>query len=177
MDTSPDKEGLNAVYVTLISAIQNAEKDVRITNAYFVPHEELVGALKDAAKRGVDVRLILPSRTDNWLVLAAGRSYYDDLLEAGVKIYERRERLLHSKTATIDGVWSTVGSTNLDWRSLASNDELNAVVIGPEFASQMNGLFDRDLANSTEITLQAWRGRGVGDRAREATARAWARLL
>jgi cardiolipin synthase len=177
MDTSPSKQGLNAAYVTLISAIQNAEKDVRITNAYFVPHEELMGALTDAARRGVDVRMILPSRTDNWLVIAAGRSYYDALLESGVKIYERKERLLHSKTATIDGVWSTVGSTNLDWRSLASNDELNAVVLGPEFAAQMNALFDKDLANSTQITLEDWRSRGLGDRLRESAARAWARLL
>jgi cardiolipin synthase len=125
----------------------------------------------------VDVRLILPSRTDSWLVFNAGRSFYEDLLEAGVKIYERKERLLHSKTATIDGVWSTVGSTNLDWRSLANNDELNAVVLGPEFAAQMNAVFEKDLAASDEITLQAWRERPLAERMRETAARAWARLL
>ena len=171
------KDGANPLYVTLISAIESAESDVRITMAYFVPHEELLAALKSAARRGVKVELLLPSRTDNWLVLHAGRSYYSELLEAGVRIYERRERLLHSKTATIDGVWSTVGSTNLDWRSLVYNDEINAVVLGPEFAAKMNASFARDLANSDAITREAWDARPIGDRAREAAARAWALVL
>lgn len=169
--------GLNPLYVTLISAIDNAETDVRITMAYFVPHQELMRALKEAAGRGVDVRLVLPSRTDSWLVFQAGRSYYEDLLEAGVKIYERKTRLLHAKTATIDGVWSTVGSTNLDWRSLVDNDELNAVVLGPEFATQMNAVFDGDLRNSTPITREDWAHRGIGERLKEAAAKVWARLL
>ncbi|HUP30129.1 MAG TPA: phospholipase D-like domain-containing protein, partial [Usitatibacter sp.] len=117
-------DGASALYVTLISAIESAESEVRITMAYFVPHEQLLAALVQAARRGVKVHLLLPSRTDNWLVLHAGRSYYDEMLAAGVRIYERKRRLLHSKTATIDGVWSTVGSTNLDWRSLVYNDEV-----------------------------------------------------
>jgi cardiolipin synthase len=173
----PSDKGFNAVYLTVISAIDNAEADVRITMAYFVPHEELLRALKDAARRGVDVRLILPSRTDSWLVFQAGRSYYQDLLEAGVKIYERKTRLLHAKTATIDGVWSTVGSTNLDWRSLVDNKELNAVVLGPEFATQMNAVFEKDIGNSTAITPEDWAHRGIEDRIKESAARAWSRLL
>jgi cardiolipin synthase len=173
----PSDKGFNAVYLTVISAIDNAETDVRITMAYFVPHEELLRALKDAAHRGVDVRLILPSRTDSWLVFQAGRSYYQDLLEAGVKIYERKTRLLHAKTATIDGVWSTVGSTNLDWRSLVDNEELNAVVLGPEFATQMNTVFEKDIGNSTAITPEDWAQRGIEDRIKESAARAWSRLL
>jgi cardiolipin synthase A/B len=177
IEGSPSDKALNALYLALISAIDNAESDVRITMAYFVPHEELTRALRDAARRGVNVRLILPSRTDSWIVFQAGRSYYEDLLEAGVKIYERRTRLLHAKTATIDGVWSTVGSTNLDWRSLLDNDELNAVVLGPEFASQMNAVFDQDLKYSTPITREDWARRPLSDRAKEAAARAWARLL
>jgi len=176
VEGSPE-DGANALYVTLISAIQSSVSDVRITMAYFVPHEELLAALKEAARRGVKVQLVLPSRTDNWLVLDAGRSYYDDLLEAGVVIFERKERLLHSKTATVDGVWSTVGSTNLDWRSLVYNDELNAVVIGPEFAERMNAAFARDVASSAEITLEAWRRRPLENRVREIAARVWALML
>ena len=163
--------------LTLISAIESAETEIGVTNAYFVPHQELLKALKDAAKRGVDVKLILPSRTDSWLVFQAGRSYYEELLEAGVKIYERKTRLLHAKTAVIDGVWSTVGSTNLDWRSLLHNDELNAVVLGTEFAAQMNAIFQKDLANSGEITLADWRARPIQERLKEACARAWSRFL
>ena len=177
IEGAPSEDGVNVLYVALISAIEHAEKEVRITNAYFVPSRELVAALEGAARRGVDVRLVLPSRTDSWLTFHAGRSFYEDLLEAGVKIYERKNRLLHAKTATIDGVWSTVGSTNLDWRSLADNDELNAVVLGPDFAAQLGAMFEKDAGDSTEITREAWRRRPFKDRVREAAAVAWARLL
>ena len=169
--------GFNPLYVTFMSAISSAESAVHITMAYFVPDPQLVDALKDAAKRGVDVKLILPSRTDGWVVFHAGRSFYDDLLEAGVKIYERKNRLLHSKYAVIDEVWSTVGSSNMDWRSLLHNLELNAVVVGPEFGKRMEELFAKDLANSEEITLAKWRGRPLNDRAREAAARLWEYML
>lgn len=179
IESSPPSSGtgLNPLYLTVISAIDHAETDVRITMAYFVPHPELMRALEEAAGRGVDVKLILPSRTDSWIVFQAGRSYYEDLLEAGVKIYERKTRLLHAKTATIDGVWATVGSTNLDWRSLVDNDELNAVVLGPELAAQMNAVFEKDLANSTAITQEEWARRSIVDRMKEAAAKAWSRLL
>ena len=170
-------EGINPLYVTLISAIENAETEVEITMAYFVPHEELLAALKGAVARGVNVKLLLPGHTDHWLVFHAGRSYYEELLQAGVKIYERKTRLLHAKTATVDGVWCTVGSTNLDWRSLVDNDEVNAVILSPEFATQMKALFAKDLERSTAITLEAWRSRPMQDKVREATARAWGRLL
>src|SRR5436190_1309857 len=83
-----------------------------------------------AGARGVDVKLLLPGETDSWLVLHAGRAYYDELLRSGVKIFERRDKLLHSKTALIDGAWSTIGSTNLDWRSFVHNQELDAVILG-----------------------------------------------
>ncbi len=150
---------------------------MRITNAYFVPSRELLAALEGAARRGVDVRLVLPSRTDSWLSFHAGRSYYEELLESGVRIFERKNRLLHAKTASIDGVWSTVGSTNLDWRSLADNDELNAVILGPDFAAQLDAMFEKDAGDSTEITREAWHRRPLKDRLREAAAVAWARLL
>lgn len=176
IDTSPE-DGPNAVYVGLISAIESAEQSVHLTIAYFVPHPELLAALRDAARRGVDVRLILPSKTDSWLVMYAGRSYYEDLLEAGVRIFERKARLLHSKTAVIDGVWATVGSTNLDWRSLSTNAEVNAIVLGPEFAAQLEHVFSEDLAASEEITREAWSRRSLAERIRESTARAWAHLL
>ena len=170
-------EGVNPLYATLVSAIESAEKEVRITMAYFVPHEHLLDALKRAAQRGVDVRLILPSRTDHWLVFHAGRSFYEELLGAGVKIHERQSRLLHAKTASVDGVWATVGSTNLDWRSLLHNEEVNVVVLGPEFAAQLNAAFERDTANSRAVTPESWAARPAKDRFREMSARMWARLL
>jgi cardiolipin synthase len=170
--SSPD-DAFSQVYATLISAIGAAETAVHLTNAYFVPDPQLLAALKDAAGRGVDVRLILPGHSDSWLVLHAGRSHYGDLLRGGVKIHERRGALLHAKTALIDGVWSTVGSTNLDWRSFLHNDEVNAVVLGHEFGAQMQAVFAADLAASDSITLEAWEARGLGDRARELAGRLW----
>ena len=174
---SPADEGSNAAYVTLISAIEAAETEVFIVNAYFVPHPQLLAALKAAAARGVDVKLVLPSKTDNSLVYHAGRSYYGELLESGVKIYERQSRMLHSKSAVVDRVWTTIGSTNLDWRSLVYNDELNAVVLGADFAAQVMAVFNRDLANSEQVTLAKWQGRPIRDRLKETAARTWALWL
>jgi cardiolipin synthase len=170
--STPD-DPFSLIYATLISAIDNAEREVLLTNAYFVPDPQLLASLKAAVARGVDVRLVLPGSSDSPLVFHAGRSYYDELLSAGVKIYERRIALLHAKTVLIDGVWSTVGSTNLDWRSFLHNQELNAVVLGADFGTQMRAAFERDVANSEQITLDKWRWRSVGTRAKEAFARVW----
>jgi len=174
--SSPDAP-FSLMYATLISAIDSAETSVRITNAYFVPDPQLLAALIDAAARGVDVRLILPSNTDNWMVFNAGRSHYEHLLKSGVKIYERRGALLHAKTALVDGVWSTIGSTNLDRRSFLHNQEINAVVLGAEFGAQMQTMFDADIAVSDAITLEKWEQRPLADHAREMSARAWAYWL
>jgi cardiolipin synthase len=159
------------IYLTLLSAIANAEQRVYLTNAYFVPDPQLIKSLTDAARRGVDVKLVLPSQTDSWTVFHAGRSHYTKLLRAGVKIYERRGAVMHSKTASIDGVWSTIGSTNLDWRSFLHNDELNAAILGHDFAKQMDGMFARDLTESDAIDLDRWKHRSLTLRLKEWLAR------
>lgn len=174
--SSPD-EAFSQIYATLLSAINSAESQVFLTNAYFVPDVKLLTALKDAVARGVDTRLLLPDKTDSSLVYYASRSFYDELLNAGVKIYERQDALLHAKTAVIDGVWSTVGSTNLDWRSFVNNQEINAVVLGQDFGKQMQVMFENDLAASKAITLEAWRNRSIGARIKERAARIWATWL
>ena len=170
---SSPEESFSQIYATLLSAIASAETSVHLTNAYFVPDPQLLDALEAAAQRGVSVSLILPSQTDSWLVFHAGRNYYDRLLRAGVKIFERRGVILHSKTALIDGVWATVGSTNLDWRSFLHNYELNAVVLGAEFGTQVQAMFDKDLAASDAITLEQWRKRSLDLRLKELFARVW----
>lgn len=174
--SSPD-EPYSLIYATLLSAIGSAETSIRITNAYFVPDPQLLAALEAAAARGVDVVLILPAQTDSWLVLHAGRDHYARLLRSGVKIHERRGVVLHAKTALIDGVWATVGSTNLDWRSFLHNHELNAVVLGAGFGAQVQAMFDRDLAESDAITLAEWERRPVTLRLQEWFARLWAYWL
>ena len=170
--SSPD-EPFSQIYATLISALQSAQTEIWLTNAYFVPDPQLLAVLKEAAARGVDVKLVLPSSTDSWLVFHAGRAYYSELLEANVKLYERRDALLHVKTAVIDGVWSTVGSTNLDWRSFLHNDEVNVVVLGTEFAKKMQAAFMADLAKSNEIKLEKWQRRSLVVRAKEQMGRLW----
>jgi cardiolipin synthase len=174
--STPD-DPFSLMYLTLISAIGNAQKQVYLTNAYFVPDAQLLKALTDAAGRGVDVKLILPSHTDSQTAFHAGRSHYEELLKAGVKIHERRGALLHAKTAVVDGVWSTVGSSNLDWRSALDNNEVNAVVLGREFAQQMLAMFAADLAVSDEIDAARWERRSPALRFKEWMARVWGRML
>ncbi|MEY2919302.1 MAG: hypothetical protein RL261_607 [Pseudomonadota bacterium] len=170
--SSPD-DAFSLIYVTLLSAIGSAETEVWLTNAYFIPDPQLLAALKAAAAHGVDVRLVLPGRTDSALVFHAGRSYYDQMLQDGVIIYERRDALMHAKTAVIDGVWSTVGSTNFDWRSFLHNQEVNAVVLGTGFGDQMRAAFAGDIAKSEQITLEQWRERSYVLRVKEWFSRLW----
>lgn len=174
--STPD-DPFSLMYLTLISAIGNAEKTVYLTHAYFVPDPQLLKALEDAARRGVDVRMILPGFSDSSTTYYAGRSHYAELLEVGVRIFERQGRLLHSKTVLIDGVWSSVGSSNLDWRSFLDNDEVNAVVLGREFAAQMQSMISSDQAQSREIDAERWAQRPLYFRMREIFARLWGRLL
>jgi len=174
--STPD-DPYSLIYLTLISAIGNAETQVYLTSAYFVPAPQLLKSLIDAARRGVDVRLILPGYSDSASVFHAGRSYYSSLLEGGVKIYERVGALLHSKTAVIDGVWSTVGSSNLDWRSFLDNDEINAVILGREFGQKMLDVFAGDLKASQAIELESWERRSLMLHFKEAVGRVLQRLL
>lgn len=168
---------LNLIYIELMSAIMHAGQSIHLTAAYFVPDRQTVAALQDAARRGVDVRLVLPGVSDSWITQDAGRSFYAELMQAGVKIHERKGALLHAKTAVIDGAWSTVGSSNIDSRSFLHNDEINTVVLGRQFAHQMEKMFEDDLAASAVIDPVQWEKRGAGERLRETFARMWAYFL
>jgi cardiolipin synthase len=161
----------------LLSAFENAEQRIFITCAYFVPDPAMRDALLRAARRGVEVRLLLPSVSDFWAPLEAGRSHYAALLAAGVRVHERTGALLHAKTAVVDGVWSTIGSTNLDFRSLLHNEEVNVIVFDDRFAAELEGLFARDLDLSTEITIDEWARRGLAPRLRQWFARQCESLL
>jgi cardiolipin synthase len=123
------------------------------------------------------VQLVLPGRSDFSLVLHAGRYYYSRMLAAGVKIHEMDHAMMHAKTAVIDGVFSTVGSSNMDWRSLVTNREVNVIVLGDDFGQELEALFRRDLAGSRRIDAGEWQRRGVRARVMEQIARAAERLL
>jgi len=164
-------------YVTAISAIRNAESSIWITSAYFVPtHQEKVG-LMAAARRGVDVRLLLPSRSDSGPALAVQHAHYEDLLQAGVKLYERDDGILHSKTMVIDQVWSIVGSSNFDHRSVLFNDELDAVVLGKETGEKLANDYKTDLQHAQAIDAERWRHRSAIEHLRESFWKLWETLL
>lgn len=159
------------IYLTLMSAITHAKSTAYFTIAYFAPDPQLLKALVDAAQRGVDVRLVLPEKTDSWAIFHLGRSYYTKLLRGGVRIYERRGPVMHAKTVCIDGIWSSVGSANMDWRSFLHNDEMNAIILGHDFSRQMDIMFFNDINESTEIKLVQWNKRPLMMRIKEKTAR------
>ena len=154
----------NAIYASYLAAIAESRSRVWITQAYFAPNPEFRDALERAARRGTDVRLLVPANSDVGLLLHASRSQYADLLEAGVRIFEYEGPVLHAKTAVVDGVWSTVGSSNLDYLSFIHNDEANAMIVGHDFALEMEQMFRADLANAREVKLDAWRERPLRDR-------------
>jgi cardiolipin synthase A/B len=164
--SSPDNN-LSHMYLLLTASITYARESVWLTTAYFVPDPNTINALKAAAKRGVDVRLLLPGITDSALAFHAGRSHYEELLTAGVKIFEQRDVLLHAKTIVVDGVWSSIGSSNFDWRSFCHNDEVNAVFLGENFGNQMRKVFEHDLSLTHEVTLNTWQQRGSAVKFRE----------
>jgi cardiolipin synthase A/B len=156
-----------ANYIMYVSAISFAQNSIHVTNSYFIPDRQTREALADAVKRGVDVKVIVPGNSDVGLMFYAGRSRYTSLLKSGVKIYERRGSVLHAKTAVIDAIWSTVGSTNMEVWSFLRNDEVNAVILGADFPDEMEDMFERDLEASDEIHLHEWKKRGIGERVKE----------
>ena len=159
------------IYKAYMLGVQEAKTSIHLTVAYFAPDAQFIEALRQAARRGVRVMLVFPSMTDAGIVMYAGRSFYRELLEAGVRIFELQDSVLHAKTAVIDGSWSTVGSANIDIRSFLHNREVNLVVLDEAFGARMESAFREDLRNSVEVTLEQWQQRSVFERLREWAAR------
>ncbi|HEY6484341.1 MAG TPA: phospholipase D-like domain-containing protein [Steroidobacteraceae bacterium] len=174
---STPKDLKSRFYVTVLSAIRNAEQSVWITAAYFVPTHQEMEDLLHAARRKVDVRLLLPSQSDSHAALEVQHSHYGKLLRAGVKIYERDDGILHSKTIVVDGVWSIVGSSNFDQRSVLFNDEVDAVVLGKETGTQLTDGFRQDLQHAQPVELNTWNRRSTLTKLREQFWRLWQKLL
>jgi cardiolipin synthase len=159
------------IFKAYFLAIQGATTSIHITAGYFAPDAQTLKVLVDAARRGVQVQIILPSVSDSWLTSHAARSFYAEMLRAGIQVFELKTSVLHAKTAVIDGTWSTVGSTNLDMRSFLHNKEVNVIVLGQDFGREMEGAFRDDLLDSTEITLEGWERRPMGQRIQDWMAR------
>jgi cardiolipin synthase len=174
--STPDKE-IPRYYVTLLSAIRNAEKSIWLIAAYFVPTEQEEEDLKDAARRGIDVRILVPDQSDSESSIAVQHSHYAGLLKAGVKVYESHNEVLHSKTVVIDGVWSVIGSSNFDHRSVIFNDEVDAVVLGADTARELGSMFENDLEKATQLDLATWDKRPLSQKLNEMLSRIWQSML
>jgi cardiolipin synthase len=162
-----EPQGEQEIYRAYLLAIRSAKKSVHITMAYFAPDANILRALQEAAQRGVDVTLILPAIRESSLVYYSGRALYRDLLQSGIHLFQLEEAVLHAKTAVIDGMWSTVGSANMDTRSYLHNHELNVMVFDQAFGLAMESAFEEDLRLSTPMTLAQWGQRPWSDRVKE----------
>jgi cardiolipin synthase A/B len=149
----------------LAAITAGAQETLWLTNSYFAPGRLAVGLLRRAAARGVDVRLLLPGRSDIELVRHAGHRWYSPLLRGGVRIFEYQTAVLHAKTLVADRYVSVVGSTNLDFRSFRFNAECNAVVVDTGLGEELAAAFLEDLEHSHESEAKEWRGRGLAHRA------------
>jgi len=169
--------GESEMYAELLGRISRARSRVWLTFGYFVPDPRTKQVLIDAARRGVDVEIVLPGFSDFWAPVYAGRSNYAELLAAGVRIFEWHEALMHAKTAVIDGVWSSVGSTNLDWRSFVHNYEADLILHDTGFARELERRFELDVAAAVPVDPKAWAHRPAEERFKEWLARQWEYLL
>ena len=150
-----------------IEAITRATRNVWLTQAYFIPDSDFVDTLKEAALRGVDVRLLVPQKSNHVVADWIAQGYYGELLDAGVKIFRFQGAMVHAKTATIDGAWSTVGTANVDRLSMTGNYEVNVEFIDPGMAQRMEQIFATDLENCVPLTAEAWSARGAHKKAVE----------
>jgi cardiolipin synthase len=174
--SGPDKPD-SVIENVFFLAMTGAAKRIFLTTPYFVPDHAILMAIKTAAIRGVDVRILTAGVTDVWLARAAGRSHYEDLMQAGVRIFEYDDRMLHAKAIVIDDDWSIVGSANMDIRSFLLNFEVNAILGDPHLTAYMADLFETHLSHSTEIQLADYTNRSLKNRLIESTARLFSPLL
>jgi cardiolipin synthase len=144
-----------------LEAINRASRNVWMTHAYFIPDQDFVDAMKGAARRGVDVRLLVPLKSNHIVADWISRGYFSQLLDAGVRIFRYKDAMVHAKTSTIDGTWTTVGTANIDRLSLTGNYEINVELIDPALAEAMEAIFAVDESNCLELTSHEWEARDL----------------
>lgn len=174
--SGPDTDWSNIMEAFFV-AITNAEEYIYITTPYFIPNDEIVTALQVAARSNIEVKLIVPKVSDSWIAEYATNSYLEKLLEAGVEVYQYTKGFVHAKTIVIDGVFSTVGTANMDYRSFNINFEVNAFIYDKKFAESLKSDFKSDLKDTKQLQLETWMNRSRKKRFIEALARLAAPLL
>lgn len=164
-------------YLALIAAIQNAQHHIILNSAYFVPTSAQEEALVNAADRGVQVSLLVPSFSDSTLSMHVQRSHYSHLLKHGIAIYEMQDQVLHAKMVSIDGVWSVIGSSNFDYRSAGINAEIDVVILGNDTASLLESRFEQDVKNAEKIEWQQWQERPLWQKIKQQSSRMFEGML
>lgn len=174
--SGPDSE-TSYMMETYFAAIVTAKKFIYITTPYFLPNESILTALRTAALAGVEIRIIIPRKSDSYMVSFASLSYIQSLLKIGVRVYFYRRGFVHAKTMVVDGVISSVGTANMDYRSFDYNLEVNAIIYDEEFANELVSQFNKDIKESEEISLERWRKRKIIDKLRQSAARLFAPIF
>lgn len=174
--SGPDTDWSNIMEAIFV-AITNAETSIYITTPYFIPNDEIITALQVAARSNLDVKVIVPKDSDSWVAEYATNSYLEQLLEAGVEVYQYTKGFVHAKTMVVDGVFGTVGTANLDYRSFNINFEVNALVYDRNFSKELTALFNKDLEDSKKMEYEKWKNRAKTTKFIEAIARLAAPLL
>jgi cardiolipin synthase len=146
---------------TYLEAIDRAQHHIYLTNAYFIPDRVFLRALLAAARRGVDVRILIPATSNHIIADWLSRGYYTDCLKGGIHLLLYKDAMVHAKTATIDSIWSTIGTANIDRLSLLGNFEVNIEIYDKDVAQQMESIFLKDASHVYELTLEQWLGRSA----------------
>ena len=156
MPDEPDNQW-PVIQMGTVWAVQHTKEYIYIQTPYFVPPEPLLQALKSAALKGADVRIMMPKKADLCYMGPANRSYYTECLEAGIKIYEKTGNFIHSKTLVSDDYLSILGSANMDYRSFELNYEINTYIFDSLVAKENKAIFLKDMETCDEVTLERWR--------------------
>jgi cardiolipin synthase len=174
--SGPDTDWAN-IMEAIFTGITSAEERIRITTPYFIPNEAILTALKSASRSGVNVEIMLPRIGDSWAARYASRSYFEDLMESGVKIYWYCKGMLHAKTMVVDDNFTTIGTCNMDYRSFEVNFEINALIFDKETTTNLSDKFDADIKDCQLVELEKWRERSKTYKFKESFCRLWAPLL
>ncbi|WP_418509704.1 cardiolipin synthase [Corallibacter sp.] len=174
--SGPDTDWAN-IMEAILTAINTADNYIYITTPYFIPNQQIITALQIASRSGVDVRIIIPKKSDSWIANHATNSYLQSLMEAGVKVYRYTKGFVHAKTQVVDDIFTSIGTANLDYRSFNINFEINALIYNEAVSKQLKKQFLEDIKDSQEIELKRWEQRPKLMKLKESYSRLWAPLL
>lgn len=174
--SGPDTDWANIMEVMFVAMV-SAEKYIYITTPYFVPNDQIITAMQVAARSGVDVRLLIPYKSDSWIVKHATNSYLERILEAGVKVFRYKKGFVHAKTLAIDDIFCTVGTSNMDYRSFNINFEINAFMYDKKNTEILKQHFLEDLEQSEAVDFNTYLNRSKFDKLKESYARLWSPLI